>query len=529
LVADAKAVEAGRVARKEFGDTERSFRGSWSGYERDKFFYNPDGAFPAFFDAGYVEGLDFDDDGRAAVPVDIDGDGDLDLAVLSLQGLHLMENQVEPRHFARVRLAATRTQALAIGARMKLKAGGTTQQDYVRITEGFLSQVPLEMHFGLGDATRIDSISVEWPSGKTEEWKDLPVDCLVLLTEGTAAAATMPIAKWPEESRPKRVPAFSFESTVSKLNGGESRMAEKGRPAVINFWGPDCAPCKEEMPRLQALYEKFGSEAQFAGVSVDSKNLEAARSVVGAFGLTYAQLVATDAVLQAFFGSDGRAAIPATFVFDASGKMRRAFLRPVEGAELAALLESFRNEGVFAADLELRGQECLLQQRYKDAIEWFEKANALQQGSSMRHVNIGLAWLGLAEEQKAADAFELAVKVDPTNAQAQVNLGTARFKLGRPQDSVACFETALAIRGEDPETLVNLGNANATLRRLPQALDAFDRAVKADPQRMAALIGRGKVLLLKGDAAGARKALEAALAVDPASAEARSLLASIPK
>ena len=61
------------------------------------------------------------------------------------------------------------------------------------------------------------------------------------------------------------------------------------------------------------------------------------------FALKYPQFAASDALLRAFFGSDGRAAIPATFVFDASGRLRRAFLREIEETEVSALLDSLRD------------------------------------------------------------------------------------------------------------------------------------------------------------------------------------------
>ena len=520
-------MENKKVARKINAETERNFRGSWSGYERDKFFYNPDGAYPQFFDGGYVFDLDFDDDGRAAVPVDIDGDGDQDLALLSLQGLRLMENLSRPRHFARVRLTATRTQALAIGAKLKLKAGGTTQQEYVRIVEGFLSQVSSDLHFGLGDSTRIDSITVTWPSGKVEEWRDLPADSVITLTEGATDAKVSALPRWPEESRPKPMPAFSFDVKAKALDGVERPLALKGKPAVLNFWAPDCAPCKQEMPRLQELAVKFGGEAQFAGISVEQRDLEAVRAIVAGFGLTYPQFVATDDLLRSFYGADGRASIPATFVFDAAGKLRRTFLREVDQQELSALLASFRNEGVFEADLEMRGQESLLQQKFQEAIDWFEKANRVRPGTSMRLLSTGLAYLGLGKAEDAAKAFQEAVQLDPQNAQAQANLGTARFKQGRPQEAIACFQAALAVRGEDVNTLVNLGNAAAVAKQVPLAIEAFDRAAKADPTSVPALTGRGKVALMTGQVGEARRYFERALEVDPAAAEARDLLGKI--
>ena len=165
----------------------RAFRGSFSGYERDRLFYNAGGA---LVPAAYVLGLDGNHDGRAVAPVDIDGDGDLDLALLTLQGLRLFENTsdehapAEQRRFARVRLAASRSAAPALGAVVTLEAGGVTRRDYVRITEGFQAQVPLDLHFGLGEAARVERLTVDWPSGARETWTDLPADRLLRVVEG---------------------------------------------------------------------------------------------------------------------------------------------------------------------------------------------------------------------------------------------------------------------------------------------------------------------------------------------------------
>ena len=100
------------------------FKGGFSGRERNVFFVNPPGE-ERFYDVAYGFGLDFQDDGRAVLPIDYDGDGDLDLAISTLQGLRLVENTLPRagRHYTRVRLRATTTEAQAYGAQVTVEAG----------------------------------------------------------------------------------------------------------------------------------------------------------------------------------------------------------------------------------------------------------------------------------------------------------------------------------------------------------------------------------------------------------------------
>jgi hypothetical protein len=59
-----------------------------------------------------------------------------------------------------------------------------TQFDEVRGGGSYLSQNDLRLHFGLGSATRIDSVEVRWPSGKTESFKDVAGDKIYTILEG---------------------------------------------------------------------------------------------------------------------------------------------------------------------------------------------------------------------------------------------------------------------------------------------------------------------------------------------------------
>ena len=523
-----------------------NFRGSWSGYERDCLFHNPDGPFPKFFNTSFLYGLDFDDDGRSVATVDIDGDGDLDIVMMSLQGLRVMENRLPRKHFARLRLAATKTQRLALNALVRLTAGGVTQQDYVRVTDGFMTQTPADMHFGLGKAEKIDHLTIFWPSGATQEFSGLPADRLIEITEGDAGPRASELKRWPDETRPKARAAYAIGTPAERLEGGEAPVAAAGKPSVVNFWSPTCVPCKEELPLLAELARKQGSDVQFAGVSVETKDIESVKKSVQAFGLPYPQFLANDTLMRSFFGADGKAIMPSTFVFDRSGRLRRVFQRALAAGELDALLASFHEEGVRAADLEMRGAALLEGARLEEAIEVLQKAIALDPRHAMAHFRLATAYdaqgdriAGEAKDAESARAaaakaaplydrsiFELraALDVEPEWGRAHYNIAITLHKRERWSEAVEHYQAAIRFQGEDYETLVSLGLAAGRAGQAAAAFDAIDRALKLDAKHLDAWIAKAKVHGSLGQTEEAKKALGEALKLDPSSAEAKAML-----
>jgi enediyne biosynthesis protein E4 len=81
-------------------------------------------------------------------------------------------------------LAGTKSNRLALNARIKIVAGGMTQTDEIHSGGSYLSQNDLRVHFGLGAAKKIDSVEIRWPSGKVEMLNDLAADQFYSVLEG---------------------------------------------------------------------------------------------------------------------------------------------------------------------------------------------------------------------------------------------------------------------------------------------------------------------------------------------------------
>ncbi len=117
---------------------------------------------------------------------DLFNDGNMDVVVEDLDGspMILRNHGVPGRHWVSFELDGTKSNRLALNARIKIVAGGMTQTDEVHSGGSYLSQNDLRIHFGLGSATKVDKVEIHWPSGLIEELKDLEVDKHYNVLEG---------------------------------------------------------------------------------------------------------------------------------------------------------------------------------------------------------------------------------------------------------------------------------------------------------------------------------------------------------
>ncbi|MBI4602108.1 MAG: ASPIC/UnbV domain-containing protein [Planctomycetes bacterium] len=149
-----------------------------------------------FLDMSYVSGADSDGDGRSVVAWDLTGDGMPELLVRQAGGgaLVVYRNRFPKSSWLKVSLRGTRSNSLGIGSKVIAEAGGRRVCRELYPIVNFLSQSPAAVHIGLGDAKKVDRLTVRWPSGEEQVFVDLEPNWHVLIREGSPEPRPWPPA-----------------------------------------------------------------------------------------------------------------------------------------------------------------------------------------------------------------------------------------------------------------------------------------------------------------------------------------------
>jgi hypothetical protein len=123
---------------------------------------------------------------RGAAVADLLNDGRLSVAVNELHERPslLMPQEKPPRHWIGIKTVGVKSNRDGIGASVEVRAGGLRQLDEVRSGGSYLSQNEMCLHFGLGNATTVDELTIAWPSGIVDRWTDIPADQKIVAEEG---------------------------------------------------------------------------------------------------------------------------------------------------------------------------------------------------------------------------------------------------------------------------------------------------------------------------------------------------------
>ncbi len=163
------------VANGHIDETVRNIRGNVGYAQPPQLFLNDRNVRFRDVAAELNAGFDQPKVGRGLAYGDFDRDGDLDLLLTTNNGpAYLYRNdQLEGNRSIRFRLVGTKSNRDAIGALVRIVAGGMTQWRMVKSGSSYLSQSELPVTFGLGKSDRLESAVIQWPSGRTEEFKNL--------------------------------------------------------------------------------------------------------------------------------------------------------------------------------------------------------------------------------------------------------------------------------------------------------------------------------------------------------------------
>ena len=138
-----------------------------------------------FTEASIGAGLDDSSLGEGAAAADMDADGDVDYYVVRSQfaANRLYENDGNLYHYFGVRLTGRQSNRDAFGARITLTVDGVSMVREVTGGAGLFSMDETTRYFGLGPATVVDQVFIEWPSGRTRTFDQLSADQVLEVTE----------------------------------------------------------------------------------------------------------------------------------------------------------------------------------------------------------------------------------------------------------------------------------------------------------------------------------------------------------
>jgi len=163
------------VANGHIDETVRNIRGNVGYAQPPQLFLNQGAG--RFRDVAAEAGGGFEKPrvGRGLAYADFDRDGDLDILLTTNNGPAVLfrNEQLAGNRSVRFELQGTQSNRDAIGANVQIFAGDLRQSRMVRGGSSYLSQSELPVTFGLARRDRVDRVVIQWPSGRTEEYKNL--------------------------------------------------------------------------------------------------------------------------------------------------------------------------------------------------------------------------------------------------------------------------------------------------------------------------------------------------------------------
>jgi tetratricopeptide (TPR) repeat protein/peroxiredoxin len=530
--------------------------GTWSGFERNVFFAN--NADGAFSDVSGAVGLNFLEDGRAFALTDFDHDGRLEVFLKNRNApqLRLLKNVIRalPPSIA-FRLRGVKSNRDAIGAIITIQSHVGKQTKSLQAGSGFLSQHSKELLFGLGQTRGPVQVSVRWPSGLVQEFRDLSINHRVWLEEGNhefrkepfklANVADRPAPNpQPPESLPVDVetwllapiaaPTFSLPDDSGQMRALTSL---RGKPALLSFWAHGSSLCEENL----ATFAQYQSRWSTQGLQLLTVNMDDAKQTQPATGprSPFPVLRSNDDVVAIYnilnrylFDRHRDISLPLSFLIDQEGNIVKVYQGVINPGnveqDIPQIPRTFDQRIAKALPFPGTTESTEFHRNYLSYGSvffqhgYFEQAGAAFQLASQDNPSSAEALYGLGsvylKQQKATDArqaFERAIKAKAsypeTLPNAWNNLGLLAARDGRTDEAIGDFQKALRLDPDYSIAISNLGNAFRQANRLDDAQQAFERGLRVNPEDPDANYGLGMVFAQTNDTHRAEEHLQKAI------------------
>jgi enediyne biosynthesis protein E4 len=249
-------------------------------------------------------GLDKRSFSNGCTYADLDNDGDLDLVVNNINNpACILRNNSDKRsdnHFLGVKFTGSGLNTRGIGARVTLFCDGKKQVAEQFPTRGFLSATSDLLHFGVGQANRIDTVIVRWPDGSEQTSTHIPADQVITFDVKNAmkaAQSTKPATEGNRLFSSCKVPGLDYKHTEDEY---VDFNREKLIPHSLSGEGPPIAVSDINGDGLEDIF-LGGAKGQPAVLFAQQRN--------GKFVRMDIPLLARDRyaddVDAAFFDADG--------------------------------------------------------------------------------------------------------------------------------------------------------------------------------------------------------------------------------
>ena len=141
----------------------------------------------------------------------------------------------------------------------------------------------------------------------------------------------------PTEGDPLEVGNLAYDFALNDVDGNPTQLnAFVGQPVIINFWATWCAPCRVEMPELDAAYHAYQAEGMVILALDQQEPAEDVRRFFAELGLSFTAVLDSEGTVSELYGVAN--ILPTTFFINSAGEVTAIHRGPMVQSQIDGYL-----------------------------------------------------------------------------------------------------------------------------------------------------------------------------------------------